>query len=246
MPRESQFRDARPGFQTTHWSQVLRAIEGDSAESQEALAELCQAYWYPLYAFVRRRGYSAADASDLTQSYFTLLVEKEYLRQFRPTAAKFRSFLLASFKNFIANEWDRERALKRGGGATILSLDAAQAENRYFKEPSDPVTPEEIFERRWALTVLERVMGRLRREFTGRGKQEHFEQIEHHLTGQKPKTTYSQIAARLGVSEEAIKAEVTRARRRFGQLLRLEIGETVASEEEVDQEIRYLLQFVGQ
>jgi len=250
MAGQAQEGGKSPGagrsFQTTHWSQVLRAAEGDSAESREALAELCQAYWYPLYAFVRRRGYNAADASDLTQSYFTLLVEKEYLRQVRPTAGRFRYFLLASLKNFLSNERDRERALKRGGGIRLFSLDAAQAEHRYREEPTDPLTPEAIFERRWALTVVERTMERLRQEFRNRGRQEHFELIEHHLTGQKPKTSYREIAAQLGVSEDAVKAEVSRARRRYGQLLRFVIGETVAGVEEIDKEIRYLLQLMGE
>jgi RNA polymerase sigma factor (sigma-70 family) len=232
------------GFQTTRWSQVLRAAGGDSAESREALAQLCQDYWYPLYAYVRKRGHSAPDASDLTQSYFSLLIEKGYLRQVRPEAGRFRAFLLASLRNFLANEWDKATALKRGGGVRILSLDSAQAEERYLKEPSDLLTPEEVYERRWALTVVERTMDRLATEFAERGRKEHFDLIEPQLTGRRPKTPYREVAAQLGVSEEAVKAEVSRARRRYGQLLRTEIGETVSTEEEIDAEIRYLLHLV--
>lgn len=232
-------------FKTTRWSIVLRAAEGDSTHSQEALASLCQTYWLPLYSFVRRRGYPAEDARDLTQAYFTKLLEKEYLRQVEPSAGHFRSFLLTSLKNFLANEWDRSQTQKRGGKIPHLSLDVDEAERRFRHEPVDEWTPESAYERRWAMTVVEATMSRLEKEFKDRDQSDRYEHFRHHLTGRRPKKPYKQIAEELGVTENAIKVGVLRLRKRYGQLLREEIAQTVASPDDVDGELRYLLELLS-
>jgi RNA polymerase sigma factor (sigma-70 family) len=227
-------------FATTQWSQVLRAGRGTSPASREALARLCEAYWYPLYAYVRREGYDAQEAENLTQEFFARLLEKNYLRLADPSRGRFRSFMLASLRHFLSNERDRERAVKRGGRVTIVSFEIETAEGRYSLEPRDPETPERVFERRWALTLLERTLLRLREEFQAVGKQKLFARLEGYLTGDEETLPYADLAADLGMTEGAIKVTVHRLRRRFGALLREEIGETVADPEEVDDEIREL------
>lgn len=228
-------------FETTKWSVVLAARTGTSPESRAALSSLCQAYWFPLYAYVRSQGYGAEPASDLTQGYFLRLLEKNYLKDVRPAAGRFRSFLLASLKHFLSNERDRERALKRGGGRAAVSVDVETAEKLYRDEPMEEMTAETIFERRWALTVLDRTESRLQAEFDSTGKQRQFELLRGYLTGEAVQLPYREIAAELGMREGAVKVAVHRLRRRFGELLRREIADTVADEEQVDAELRHLL-----
>jgi RNA polymerase sigma factor (sigma-70 family) len=227
-------------FETTRWSQVIAAGDSATPDSREALARLCEVYWYPLYAYVRRWGHDADEAQDLTQAFFSRLLEKHYLRDADPTRGRFRSFLLASLKHFLSNERDRENAVKRGGRATVLPLEFENAEGRYSREPPDNETPEIVYERRWALTLLTRTLGRLRAEFDRAGKAALFSRLEGHLTGDQDTGPYVEIAAEFGMSEGAVKVAVHRLRRRFGVLLREEIVETVATPSDVDDEIRHL------
>jgi RNA polymerase sigma-70 factor (ECF subfamily) len=234
----------RSRFPTTSWTQVLAARDAPSSESRPALELLCQAYWYPLYAFIRRQGLDAEDSRDLTQAYFAQLIEKGYLEDFDPALGRFRVFLRTSVKHYLSKEREKAHAWKRGGRASIVSLDAEEAEARYRLEPVDANTPEDVYERRWALTILERVLGKLRQEFQGEGREPEFERLKPLLTGEEPKLPYRELAAELGTSEAAIKTSVHRLRQRFGKLLRREIGETVAAEE-VDDEVRHLLGVVA-
>jgi RNA polymerase sigma-70 factor (ECF subfamily) len=227
-------------FATTRWSQVLAAGQVHTGDSREALARLCESYWYPLYAYVRRWGHDADQAQDLTQEFFARLLEKHYLRAADPARGRFRSFLLASLKHFLSNERDRVGAAKRGGRATVVPLELETAEGRYRRELADAETPETIYERRWALVLLERSLARLRREFEAAGKQTLFARLEGHLTGDQQTVPYADLCAELGMSEGAIKVAVHRLRRRFGALLREEISETVSDPAEVDDEIREL------
>lgn len=229
------------GFSTTQWSQVLTARDSCDTEADEALATLCETYWYPLYAYVRRQGHEAEDARDLTQAYFALLLEKDYLKGVEPSKGSFRAFLLTSLRHFLSHEWEKARALKRGGDTRTISLDIEAAEARFSFEPADPMTPEQVFERRWTLMVLERVLGRLRQWAVDSGNGDQFEHLERFLTGQQPRIPYRQVAAELGMTEGAVKAAVRRLRQRFGRLLREEIAETVADPEEIDDEVRHLL-----
>jgi DNA-directed RNA polymerase specialized sigma24 family protein len=226
---------------TTSWTQVLAARNAPSSESRPALEALCRAYWYPIYVFVRGQGFDPEAASDLTQAYFALLIEKDYLDDFDPSLGRFRVFLKASVKHFLSKEREKGRAWKRGGHTQIISLDAEEVEGRYRLEPVDRLTPEEIYERRWALTLLERVMGELRREFEGEGRAQDFERLKGFLTGEEPRLPYREVAAALGTTEAAVKTSVHRLRQRFGHLLRQQIAETVASPDEVDDEVRHLL-----
>jgi RNA polymerase sigma-70 factor (ECF subfamily) len=227
-------------FETTRWSQVLAAGRAPTDDSREALSRLCEVYWYPLYAYVRRWGYDADQAQDLTQEFFVRLLEKHYLRAADPMRGRFRSFLLASLKHFLSNERDRAGAAKRGGRTIVLPLEFENAEGRYSREPPDADTPETIYERRWALTLLERTLARLRHEFDAAGKQALFARLEGHLTGEQETLPYADLGAELGMSEGAIKVTVHRLRRRFGALLREEISETVSEPSQVDDEIREL------
>jgi RNA polymerase sigma factor (sigma-70 family) len=238
---------SRPGarrFATTRWSQVLAAGQDQTAVSREALASLCEVYWYPLYAYVRRWGHDPDQAQDLTQEFFTRLLEKHYLRDADPSRGKFRSFLLASLKHFLSNERDRAFALKRGGRVTILPLEVETAEGMYQREPPDADTPEKVFERRWALTLLERTLVRLRQEFTAGGRGALFARLEGYLTGEQLTVPYAQLAEELAMTEGAIKVAVHRLRRRFGALLRDEIGDTVSDPEQVDDEVRELFRIL--
>lgn len=228
-------------FATTSWTQVLAARDAPSTEARQALESLCRVYWYPLYALVRRQGHDAEESRDLTQAYFAALLEKGYLGDYDPERGRFRTFLMASVKHFLSKERDKALAWKRGGRADVVSLDAQEVEGRYRIEPVDRLTPEQIFERRWALTVLERALARLRREQedTDRGKE--FVRLEGFLTGQQATASYRDLAAELGTSEGAVKTSIHRLRQRFGQLLRSEIAETVSSPTEVDDEVKHLL-----
>lgn len=226
-------------FVTTHWSVVLRAGGAGSTQSAGALAELCRAYWYPLYAFVRRQGHSPANAQDLTQEFFARLLEGDALKTADPQKGRFRSFLLALLKRMLVSEWRREHRQKRGGGAAVFSLDEQEAEDRYRFEPADAVTPETVFERRWAETVLERVLTRLEAESQGHALG--FASLQPYLVEDKGTAPFAQTAAKLGVTEPALKAVVYRLRVRYGEIFREEIAHTVEKPEEVEEEIRHLL-----
>jgi RNA polymerase sigma-70 factor (ECF subfamily) len=226
------------GFATTRWSLVVAAQQKESPEAHGALADLCRLYWYPVYAYVRRRGHGAHDAEELTQAFFARLLEKDGLASVTPTRGRFRSFLLTACQNFLSNERERANALKRGGGR-VVSLDLADADGRYQREPAHQETAERLYERRWALALLARVVQRLREEYEGDGKGLLFDAIKGQLTGDGT-APYAELGARLGMMEAAVKTAVHRLRKRYGELLREEIGETVATEAEIDDEIRAL------
>ncbi len=229
------------GFAATRWTLVLAAARGNpTSRAAEAMAELCRLYWYPLYAYVRRRGHDIHEAEDLTQEFFLRLLAKNYLLGIDRQKGKFRAFLLASLKHFLANEWDRSQAQKRGGGQTILPISAADAENRYRSEPWHDLTPEKLFERRWALTVLDHALARLQTALAFEGKQAVFERLKPFLTAGRETSDYAAAAADLQTTAGAVKTAVHRLRRRYRQLLRDEIAQTVASAAEIDEEIRYL------
>lgn len=228
-------------FETTNWSLILRATGGSSSETRAAFAGLYETYWPPVYAFIRRRGLAPADAEDLTQSYFALFFEKDYVRDFRREAGRFRTFLRASVSHFLANEWDRERALKRGGGAPKLSLDAASVEERLRLEPVDRLTPEAIFERSWAAAVLARCLERLREEQAAAGAEPRFLRLKAFLASDGTSADYGVVADELGVPASTLRVAVHRLRRRFAAVLREEVARTVADPADVDGEIRFLL-----
>ena len=218
----------------------MAAGQRDRPESAAALASLCQLYWYPLYAYARRRLSCPEDAQDLTQEFFARLLEKDYLRQADRQRGRFRSFLLTAFKHFLAKEQERANAQKRGGGRKALPLDFQSGERRYQREPGHETTAEAHYERGWALTLLEQALGRLRAEQAGAGRGLLFECLEATLTGADAPRPYPELAAELGLSVEAIKVTVHRLRRRYGELLRAEIAQTVPTAEEVEDELRDL------
>jgi RNA polymerase sigma-70 factor (ECF subfamily) len=227
-------------FATTRWSLVVAAGDSRHPDSRDALATLCQDYWPPIYSYVRSRGHDSETARDLTQGFFARLLEKGYLKEARRDRGRFRSFLLTSVKHFLANEWDREQALKRGGGTKPLSLDVDTAEERYCPQPADGETPDKIFEKRWALTVLDQVLERLEREMKRSGNVERFERFRTFLTSEGGGARYRQLAGELDMSEAAVKVAIHRLRRRFGELLREEVAQTVNEPGAVDGELRYL------
>jgi len=227
-------------FTTTHWSVVLAAGQTDSPAASAALEQLCQSYWYLLYAFVRRHGSSPQDAEDLTQAFFERVLEKCYLADLDQSKGRFRDFLKAALKHFLADCRDRERAAKRGGGKTIIHLDALTPEERYRLEPPDAMTPDTRFDRDWALTIVQNAVEELREEYAAQGKTEVFEQMKSQLPGGVTSLPQAEIARRLGKTEEAVKAEASRFRRRFRDLGRAEIHHTVAGVPEIDEELRYL------
>ena len=235
----------RAHFATTRWSMVVAAGARATPHSEEALARLCEAYWYPLYAYVRRWGCTSDEAQDLTQEFFARLMEKGYLRQADPHRGRFRSFLLAALKHFLADEWDKAHACKRGGQVQFIALDSQAAEGRYWEEPVSDLTPEKLYEQRWACILLERVMQRLEQDSAEAGKAHFFEALKPFLVGESRSVSYAELAARLGVSEAALKMKVQRLRHRYQRLLREEIAHTVASAEEVEDEIRYLFRVLG-
>ena len=230
-------------FLTTRWTEVLQAAR-TSADGAAALENLCQKYWYPLYAYVRREGSSPHDAQDLTQAFFARFLEKKYLAQVDPARGKFRSFLLASLKHFLANEWDRMRAQKRGGGAQVVSLDEQTAETRYVLEPRDESSAEKIYERRWALTVLEEVLARLERECAAADKAEQFRHLKDYMMAESA-APISELARRLNMTPSAVKVAVHRLRKRYRALLREEIAQTVSHPSEIDAELRYLFSVIA-
>jgi RNA polymerase sigma factor (sigma-70 family) len=220
---------------------VLLAAENDSPDGERALGKLCGTYWYPLYAYIRRRGHGHDEAQDLTQSFFAHLLEKNSLFHADPARGRFRTFLLSSIENFLSNAWDRSMAQKRGGGWKPVSLEEQDAQGRYRNEPMETMTPERIFEKRWATTLLEQVLKKMRDEFLVTGRAELFEALKPHLWSEEPAASYSRLAAQLNMTTVAIKVTVHRLRNRYRDLLRQEISHTVASPEEVNDEIRHLI-----
>jgi RNA polymerase sigma-70 factor (ECF subfamily) len=219
---------------------VLTAGRSDTTRAHAALANLCQTYWYPLYAYVRRRGHSPEDAQDLTQAFFARLLERNWVGQADQQKGRFRSFLLSAMNHFLADEWDKARAQKRGGGILPVPLQFDTAETRYGHEPADNVTPEQNYERRWALTLLDKVLQRLRSEYEQEGKAELFAALHPCLVGDRTAQPYAELAVTLGVSEGAVKSAVHRLRQRYRQLLHDEIAQTVASPGEVNAELHHL------
>lgn len=224
-------------FATTQWSVVLAAGDLQCLEARDALGELCETYWYPLYAYVRRRVDSVHEAQDLTQAFFSHLLEKQVLAKADPDRGRFRAFLLTAFKNFITNQWLREGAAKRGGDRVAFPLDFGSGESRYQLEPVHEWTAEKLFERRWVLTLLDQVLNSLRSEFAQTGKSDHFDELKGTLAGETTAAEYETAAERLGITPAAAKQEAYRMRKRYRRLFREAVARTVASETEVDEEI---------
>jgi RNA polymerase sigma factor (sigma-70 family) len=227
-------------FRTTHWTVVLAASREASPGAEQALAELCQAYWFPIYAYVRRWEHDPDQAKDLTQEFFARLLEKNYLQTVDPRKGRFRSFLLGSLKHFMANEWHRCQTAKRGGGRRFISWDEEAAEERYRREPFHELTPERIYEQTWALALLEQVHRQLEEEYASAGKIHLFKALEDCLCGERTQGGYADRAKELGMTEAAVKMTVHRLRRGFQARLRAQIAQTVESEDEVEDEIRHL------
>lgn len=235
----------RPAFVTTHWSVVLSAQDKASPQSAEALERLCRAYWFPLYAYVRRTGHSPHDAEDLTQEFFARLYEKDYLQAVDREKGRFRTFLLVALKRFLANEWRRAHAQKRGGFQPVVSIDQELAESRFAAEPAHELQPDVLYERQWATTLLERTLSRLQEEYTETGRATLFEHLRSCITRDQSALPYAEIAARLKLTEAAVKVAVYRLRLRYREILRAEIADTLAAPEEVEEELRHLFSVFG-
>jgi RNA polymerase sigma factor (sigma-70 family) len=231
----------RAAFVTTHWSVVLTANRSDTTRAQVALAHLCETYWYPLYAFVRRQGHSPHDAQDLTQEFFARLLAKGYLQAAAREKGRFRTFLLVVLKRFLANEWDHLRARKRGGGQIHVPLDTDLAERRYQAEPEASIPADKVYERRWALTLLEQTMSRLRQEFLDADKRDAFEHLKVCLAADRGAIDYGDIASKTGMNKGAVRVAVHRLRRRFREVFREEIAHTVSGPDEIEAEVHHLL-----
>jgi len=227
-------------FATTRWSVVLAAGRDDSAVALAALETLCRAYWYPLYAYVRRRGHAEHDAQDLTQGFFAHLLQREVFGAVVPGRGRFRSFLLASLNHFLADQHDRQQAQKRGGGETDFSLDALEAERRYQIEPVDGETPETLFERRWAIAMIDGAMARLEQEFASAGKGPWFEQLRGFLVEGAEGQSYAEVAAHLDMTEDAVRKAAQRLRHSFRRAIREELAQTVATPADIEEELRHL------
>jgi RNA polymerase sigma-70 factor (ECF subfamily) len=240
MPDPSPEGDGQ--FLSTDWGIVAAARDRDEPSARKALAELSEAYWYPIYAYIRRRGYPADQAQDLTQDFFTLLLRPGFLSRVSPEKGRFRAFLLACCKNFLSNDRDRRRALKRGGGCLTISIPRAEAEGRYAREPSHNLTAERLFARRWAITLLERVLERLGAEMAGAGKGPLFDRLAPALLGDGTSAPYAELAKDLGMTENAVKMAALRLRQRYRTLVRQEVVDTVDGCVDVDDEIRDLFQ----
>ncbi len=235
-----------PVFTATHWSVVLAARDGASTLAAQALEKLCRTYWYPLYAYVRRNGCSREDAQDLTQGFFTHLLQRSFLENVGPQKGKFRSFLLAALKHFLSDEWDKSRAAKRGGGQTFISLDDHNAEELYLLEPDSAMTAEKIFEQRWALTLLAQALARLRDEFSSAGKTREFDHLKVFLSTPTSDGAYDAVAVELEMAVASVAVKVHRLRQRYGELIRAEIADTVASPADIEEEMAHLFDAVGQ
>jgi RNA polymerase sigma-70 factor (ECF subfamily) len=227
-------------FAATRWTVVRAAGGARTPESAAALEALCRTYWFPLYAYVRRRGHPKPDAEDLTQAFFARLLEKDAFSGLDRERGKFRAFLLAALKHFLANEWDKSQRLKRGGGVLPLSLDWQDADQRYQIEPADELSPDKLYDRAWAVTLLERVVARLRDENAGNGKADLFERLKPCLTVGKGAVRYAEVAASLGLGEGAVRVAVHRLRHRYRTLLREELAQTLSDPAQLDEELRAL------
>ncbi len=231
-------------FRTTHWSNLLSAGDSHSPLAEKALADFCRSYWYPLYAYVRRRGYDPVSAKDLTQEFFAQLLEKRLLSGLDPTKGKFRSWLLGVLNHFLAHEWAKATAQKRGGGQLVASLDDETAEDRYRFEPVEHCTPETLFDRRWALALLKRAAARLRQEYEAAGKAQLYSTIKAFVSIEGTTTSYHEAAHQLHLGPGALKSAIHRVRHRYQELVRAEIASTVGSPAEVDEELSYLLSVI--
>ncbi len=235
---------AAANFTTTHWSAVVAAGGGDSPQASAALEGLCRKYWYPLYAYVRRQGHGPQDAQDLVQEFFARFLEKKYLRHADPRRGRFRTFLLTSLKNFLINDWVKANRDKRGGSREIISLDEAAAESRLAGEPATEQPPDALYDRGWAAILLERAMGALEEEFKQTGKGDSFQRLKGFVWGENSGLSCAAMGEQLGMTEGAVKVAVHRLRQRYGQLLREEIAQTVATPAEVEGELRYLVTII--
>jgi RNA polymerase sigma-70 factor (ECF subfamily) len=236
----------RPLFLTTRWSMVLKARDKASPGCKEALESLCQTYWYPIYAFVRGTGRPAPDAQDLTQEFFVRLLTRDFLRLVTPEKGRFRTFLRMALTRFLANEWDRARAQKRGGGAPHLAFDTAAAEERFGREQSGMLAPDRTYDRRWALTLLDQAMNRLENEYRSAGKTDFWRQLKPYLTADRGSMAYPEIAVALGMAEGAARVAVHRLRKRFREVFRQAIADTVSTPEEVESELRLVLEILSE
>jgi RNA polymerase sigma-70 factor (ECF subfamily) len=245
VPSKEPDETSAARFTSTSWTVVAQAREPNSPEARQALAALCQAYWYPMYAFVRRRGHSAHEAEDLTQGFFADLLARDSLKEVDPSKGKFRSFLLAALQHFLSNQRDRDQRLKRGGKIPHLSLDFHEAENRYQREPGHVETPERLFQRRWALTLLARVLEELECEVNCEHKGPLFERLKPTLMGESDAASYAQIGTALGMSAGAVKVAAHRLRKRFRALLQEEISRTLADPGDFQEEINELFLALG-
>ncbi len=234
-----------PLFASTHWSVVLAAAADKSPASSAALEKLCRSYWYPLYAYVRGRGYGPEDAQDLTQDFFARLLANHGLEGVSPLKGKFRSFLLASVNHLLSDERDRATCQKRGGGKKILVFEAQTAEERYRLEPLDELTPENVFERRWAASLIERVLGELEEEYSRTGRGLVYRVLQAFISGEGPGRDYAVAARQLAMTEGTARVAVHRLRQRFGTMFRAAVAETVDTPEDVEAEMRYLLAALG-
>jgi RNA polymerase sigma factor (sigma-70 family) len=232
-------------FTTTHWRVVLAAGRGDASSAQVALEKLCRTYWPPLYAYVRQRQFRPEDAQDLTQEFFARFLAGNYLQKIQQSGGKFRSYLLRAFQHFLANEWDKAHAAKRGGDQLTFSLDDLNAESRYQLVDNPDRTPEEVYDQSWAWALLEQVQTQMRDEYAAGGKRERFEHLEQFLPGEASPMNYAEGARQLGLSDEAVRSEVCRLRKRYRELVRLEIAQTVATPAEIEEEVRYLIAVVS-
>ncbi len=235
----------QPLFATTHWSVVLAAADEERPEAAAALNQLCRAYWYPLYAYVRRRGYTPEDAQDLTQDFFALFLSRKSFSLADPSRGRFRSFLLTSLQHFLADEWRRAHRAKRGGGAPELPLDGEAAEARYVAELVETATPEQAYNRHWAMTLIEQALSALRAEYASAGKTGLFEALEEFLWGQEVYGSYPELAERLGMKEGAVRVAVHRLRERYREQLRQVVAQTVSDPGETEEELRYLITVVS-
>jgi RNA polymerase sigma factor (sigma-70 family) len=236
--------DCAANFRTTRWSVVLSAGQSEGQKARDALEQLCAAYWYPLYIFARRQGYGAAETEDLTQEFFARLLQRNDLAGVSPERGRFRSFLLASFKHLLANAYHRQRRQKRGGAITVFSLEHEDLEARYLLEPAEPTTSETLFERRWALTVLERAVQRIREEYAASEKADLFEELKEFLSDRRA-SPHAAIACKYGISVGAVGVTIHRLRKRYAEVLREEISHTVSAPEDIEDEIRHLIAVLG-
>jgi DNA-directed RNA polymerase specialized sigma24 family protein len=239
-PSNSTLHGLHHQFQTTNWGVVVQAGRAGSPESQAALEWLSQAYWYPLYAYVRRQGRNVEEAQDLTQEFFHHLLASEFLQRAQQNRGRFRTFLLSSLKNFLVNEWVKANREKRGSGQHVLSLDEELAESRLAAEPATAQPPDALYDRGWAGILMERAMMALRSEFANTGKLDTFERLKVYVWGEKSGLPYATMAGQLDMTEGAVKVTVHRLRQRYGELLRAEVAQTVATPVEVEEELRYL------